>query len=190
MDGSSFYAYHSEFYLVEVNTHTDFGDLMQQLDHGTWERMRELFFNRKWHHRTTGSAKAMAWCWGLLYHKNASSALFVIWYLLCSRAIWRKMAKERLRALAVKFWNLGPIHWACHCCSNQHIPIHSHDISSQCFLYLWLLLGWTYYLFMKNNWEQTTVHNDLTTNVICYQYECCWYKQVKCCSFTEMLLAL
>lgn len=35
MDGSSFYAYHSEFYLVQVNTHTDFGDLMQQLDHRT-----------------------------------------------------------------------------------------------------------------------------------------------------------
>lgn len=35
MDGSSFYAYHSEFYLVQVNTHTDFGDLMQQLEHGT-----------------------------------------------------------------------------------------------------------------------------------------------------------
>lgn len=42
MDGSSFYAYHSEFYLVQVNTHTDFGDLMQQLDHRTRERMREL----------------------------------------------------------------------------------------------------------------------------------------------------
>lgn len=35
MHGSSFYAYHSEFYLVQVNTHTDFGDLMQQLDHRT-----------------------------------------------------------------------------------------------------------------------------------------------------------
>lgn len=35
MDGSSFYAYHSEFYLVQVYTHTDFGDLMQQLDHRT-----------------------------------------------------------------------------------------------------------------------------------------------------------
>jgi len=34
MDGSSFYAFHSEFYLVQVNTHTDFGDLMQQMDHG------------------------------------------------------------------------------------------------------------------------------------------------------------
>lgn len=33
MDGSSCYAYHSEFYLVQVNTHTDFGDPMQQLDH-------------------------------------------------------------------------------------------------------------------------------------------------------------
>lgn len=37
MDGSSCYAYHSEFYLVQVNTHTDFGDLMQQLDHRTDE---------------------------------------------------------------------------------------------------------------------------------------------------------
>lgn len=116
MDGSSFYAYHSEFYLVQVNTHTDFGDLMQQLDHRTWERMRELFINRKWHHCTTGSAKAVVWCLGSQYHKNASSALLVIWYLLCSRAIWRKMANERLRALVVKYWNLGPIHWACHCC--------------------------------------------------------------------------
>ena len=33
MDGSSLYAY--QFYLVQVNTHTDFGDLMQQLDHKT-----------------------------------------------------------------------------------------------------------------------------------------------------------
>lgn len=47
MDGGSFYAYHSEFYLVQGNTHTDFGDLMQQLDHRTLERMRELFINRK-----------------------------------------------------------------------------------------------------------------------------------------------
>lgn len=37
MDSSCFYAYHSEFYLVQLNTHTDFGDLMQQLDHRTWE---------------------------------------------------------------------------------------------------------------------------------------------------------
>lgn len=106
------------FYLVQVNTHTDFGDLMQQLDHRTWERMRELFINRKWHHCTTGSAKAVVWRLGSQYHKkNASSALLVIWYLLRSRAMWRKMVNERLRALVVvKYWNLGPIHWACHCC--------------------------------------------------------------------------
>lgn len=83
----------------------------------TIERMRELYLNRKWHHCTTVSAKAMVWRLGSQYHKNASSALFVIWYLCCSQAIWRKMAKERLRALAVvKYWNLGVIHWACHCC--------------------------------------------------------------------------
>lgn len=109
MDGSSFYAYHSEFYLVQVNTHTDFGGLMQQLDCRTRERMRELFINRKWHHCTTASAKALVGCLGSQYHKNASSALLAIWYLLCSRTMWRKMTNERLRApllLDTDIWGL------------------------------------------------------------------------------------
>lgn len=42
MDGSNFYACHSEFYLVQVNTHTDFGDLMQQLDHGNLKTDEEV----------------------------------------------------------------------------------------------------------------------------------------------------
>lgn len=140
MDGSSFYAHHSEFYLVQVNTHTDFGDLMQQLDRGTWGGRKELFINRNWHHCTTGSAKALVWCFGSQYHENASSALLVIWYLWCSIAMWSQMGNDRI-------WILKS--GACLlrvprvCCSNQHVPILSHDISSQRFLYLRLLSGWT-----------------------------------------------
>lgn len=65
--------------------------------------------NRKWHHCTTVSAKALVWCLGSQYHKNASSALLIIWYLLCSRAAWRKTTNERLRApllLDTEIWGL------------------------------------------------------------------------------------
>lgn len=169
MGGSSFYAYHSEFYLVQVNTHTDFGGLMQQMDCRTRKWMRELFINRKWHHCTTISAKAVVWCLGSQYHKNASSALLVIWYLLCSRAIWRKMTNGRLRApVVVRYWNLGPYPLSVPlllqkaCCSNQHIPIHSCDISSQCFLCLGLLLGWTLLLICVLKLNETRLQFIMT----------------------------
>lgn len=95
----------------------------------------------------------------------------------------KREAQSTYCSLILKIWGQSPEHATAASEKNNMITVMT---SPQCFLYLWLLLGWTY-LFVEINWEQTTVHNDLTTNVIGYQYKRCHYKQAKCYSLTEML---
>lgn len=173
---------------------------MQQLDHRTWEGMRDLFINRKWHHCTTGSAKALVWCLGSQYHNNASSALLVIWYLLCSYSSMKKNGKweaSEHMLLNTEIWGLSTEHTTfaserIKCAAQTNIiPIHSHDISSQCFPISVIAIGVSNIIvFIEIYWDQTTVHSDVTTNVIHYQYKRRPYKRAKCCRCTEVRLAL
>lgn len=192
MDGSSFYTYHSEFYLVQVNTHTDFGDLMQQLDHRTREGMRDLFINRKWHHCTTGSAKALVWCLGSQYHNNASGARLVIWYLLSGRAIWRKMANERLQSMCCQILKSGAYPLSIPLLPQIELsvllkPTFPNSLS-------WHLLKVcpisVIAIGVSNIIVFIVIYRDQTTNVFCYQYKRCSYERAKFCRFTEMHLAL
>lgn len=127
MGGSSFNAHHSEFYLVQVNSHTDFGGLMQQMDCRTgWTDKGGLHKQQvtSLHNRKCKSASVVFRLTVPLECIQCSADYLAF---VTQKSKMKKMANERLRTPAVRYWNPGPHHWAL------LEPIYpTRDSSSQC----------------------------------------------------------